>query len=212
MNPFFADIEKISYQGPEAESDLAFRWYDAERQVLGKSMQEQLRFAVCYWHNFCWQGNDPFGNQTMMRPWFEAGDPLAQAELKLAVAFEFFEKLGAPYFCFHDRDVAPEGDTLAQTNANLAHIVDLMQGHMQRSGKKLLWGTANLFSNRRYQAGAATNPDPEIFAYAAAQVCNILEITHRLDGANYVLWGGREGYDTLLNTDLKHEADQLGGV
>lgn len=135
---------------------------------------------------------------------------MAQAELKLSVAFEFFEKLGVPYFCFHDRDVAPEGETLAQTNANLAHIAEIMQGHMERTGLKLLWGTANLFSNRRYMSGAATNPNPEIFAYAVAQVRNILEITHRLDGANYVLWGGREGYDTLLNTDLKHETDQLG--
>jgi xylose isomerase len=210
MNPFFPDIEKIRYQGPETESDLAFRWYDPDRQVMGKSMAQQLRFAACYWHTFCWQGNDPFGNQTMMRPWFEAGDAMKQAELKLSVAFEFYEKLNVPFFCFHDRDVAPEGETLAQSNANLAHIVELMQGHMERTGLKLLWGTANLFSNRRYMSGAATNPDPEVFAYAVAQVRNILEITNNLDGANYVLWGGREGYDTLLNTDLRQETDQLG--
>ena len=210
MKPFFPDVEKIAYEGPETDSPLAFRWYDPERQVLGKSMAQQLRFAACYWHTFCWQGNDPFGGPTLMRPWFEAGDPIAQAEMKLSVAFEFFEKLGVPYFCFHDRDVAPEGATLAESNANLEHIVELMQGHMERTGLKLLWGTANLFSHRRYMSGAATNPDPEIFAYAVAQVRNILELTHRLDGANYVLWGGREGYDTLLNTDLKHETDQLG--
>jgi len=210
MKPYFPDVEKIAYEGPETDSPLAFRWYDPERQVLGKSMVQQLRFAACYWHTFCWQGNDPFGGPTLMRPWFEAGDPIAQAEMKLAVAFEFFEKLGVPYFCFHDRDVAPEGATLAESNANLEHIVEQMQGHMQRTGLKLLWGTANLFSHRRYMSGAATNPDPEVFAYAVAQVRNILEITHRLDGAIYVLWGGREGYDTLLNTDLKREADQFG--
>ena len=210
MKPFFPDIEKIRYEGPESDAPLAFRWYDPERKVLGKSMAEQLRFAACYWHTFCWQGNDAFGGQTLMRPWFETGDALQQAELKLDVAFEFFEKLGVPYFCFHDRDVAPEGDTLSQSNANLERIVERMQAHMQRTGIKLLWGTANLFSHHRYMAGAATNPDPEIYAYAVAQVRNVLEITHRLDGANYVLWGGREGYDTLLNTNLKQEANQFG--
>jgi len=210
MNSFFPDIEKIRYEGPDSDSPLAFRWYDPNRQVLGKSMAEQLRFAACYWHSFCWQGNDPFGSQTLMRPWFESGDPMTQAEMKLDVAFEFFEKLGVPNFCFHDRDVAPEGENLAQSNANLEQIVERMQQHMQRTGLQLLWGTANLFSHHRYMAGAATNPNPEIFAYAVAQVRHILEITHRLDGSNYVLWGGREGYDTLLNTDLKHESDQLG--
>jgi len=210
MNSFFPDIETIRYEGPDSDSPLAFRWYDPNRQVLGISMAEQLRFAACYWHSFCWQGNDPFGNQTLMRPWFESGDPMAQAEMKLDVAFEFFEKLGVPYFCFHDRDVAPEGESLAHSNANLEIIVERMQQHMQRTGLRLLWGTANLFSHHRYMAGAATNPNPDIFAYAVAQVRHILEITHRLDGSNYVLWGGREGYDTLLNTDLKHESDQLG--
>ena len=210
MNPFFADIDKIGYQGPDGDADLAFRWYDPERQVLGKSMAEQLRFAVCYWHTFCWQGNDPFGGPTLMRPWFEAGDPMERAELKLAVAFEFFEKLGVPYFCFHDRDVAPEGDTLRESHAYLDRIVELMQERMEQTGVRLLWGTANLFSHRRYLAGAATNPDPEVFAYAVAQVRHILEITNRLGGQNYVLWGGREGYDTLLNTDLRRESDQFG--
>jgi xylose isomerase len=210
MNSFFPDIEKIRYEGLDTDSPLAFRWYDPERQVLGKSMAEQLRFAACYWHSFCWQGNDAFGGQTLMRPWFEAGEAIEQAELKLDVAFEFFEKLGVPYFCFHDRDVAPEGDSLAQSNANLDRIVERMQEHMERIGIKLLWGTANLFSHHRYMSGAATNPNPEIFAYALAQVRHVLETTHRLNGENYVLWGGREGYDTLLNTDLKHETDQLG--
>ena len=164
MNPFFPEIEKICYQGLDSDSALAFRWYDPERQVLGKSMAEQLRFAACYWHSFCWQGNDAFGGQTLMRPWFESGDPMAQAEMKLDVAFEFFEKLGVPYFCFHDRDVAPEGESLAHSNANLEKIVERMQQHMQRTGLQLLWGTANLFSHHRYMAGAATNPNPEIFA------------------------------------------------
>ena len=134
MNPFLPTLKKIAYEGPDTESPLAFRWYDPNRQVLGKSMAEQLRFAACYWHTFCWQGNDAFGNQTMMRPWFEPGDPMAQAEMKLSVAFEFFEKLGVPYFCFHDRDVAPEVDSLAETNANLERIVEQMQTHMDRTG------------------------------------------------------------------------------
>lgn len=210
VDTYFSDIEKISYEGPHTENPLAFRWYNAEQPVLGKSMAEQLRMAVCYWHTFCWLGNDPFGGQTMFRPWFESGDPMQQAKLKLSVAFEFFEKLGTPFFCFHDRDVAPEGDTLAQSNRNLDVIVEEMQDLMARTGLKLLWGTANLFSHHRYMSGAATNPDPEVFAYAAAQVKHVLEITNRLDGANYVLWGGREGYDCLLNTDLQREANQLG--
>ncbi len=207
---YFREIERITYQGPGSEEPLAYRWYDPDRVVLGKTMQEQLRLAVCMWHTFCWQGNDPFGGQTLFRPWFEAGDPMQQAARKLEVAFEFFEKLGVPFFCFHDRDVAPEGDTLAASNRNLDIIVEQMQSHMERTGVHLLWGTANLFSHPRYMGGAATNPDPAVFAYAAAQVKHILESTHRLGGANYVLWGGREGYDCLLNTDLKREADQLG--
>lgn len=210
MQNFFTDIEKIPYLGPESDIDLSFKWYDPKRKVLGKTMEEQLRFAVCYWHTFCWQGNDPFGGQTLMRPWLDEGDPMAQAEMKLDVAFEFFEKLGTPFFCFHDRDVAPEGDTLAQSHDNLSRIVEKMQAHMERTGVKLLWGTANLFSHHRYMGGAATNPNPEVFAYAAAQVKHVLEITHQLKGENYVLWGGREGYDCLLNTNIKREVDQLG--
>jgi xylose isomerase len=210
MKPFFSGIEKISYLGPESDIDLSFKWYDSKRKVLGKTMEEQLRFSTCYWHTFCWQGNDAFGGQTLMRPWFEAGDAMAQAEMKLNVAFEFFEKLGAPYFCFHDRDVAPEGDSLAESHSNLDRIAEKMQQHMDRTGVKLLWGTANLFSHQRYMSGAATNPNPDVFAYAAAQVKHVLEITNRLGGENYVLWGGREGYDSILNTNLKQEVDQLG--
>ena len=173
-------------------------------------MAAHLRFAVCYWHTFCWQGNDPFGGPSLMRPWFGTDDAMAAAEQKLNVAFELFEKLDVPFFTFHDRDVAPEAATLAATNRNLDRIVELMAGAMERTGVKLLWGTANLFSHRRYQGGAATNPDPEVFAYGAAQVKAAMDATRRLGGANYVLWGGREGYETLLNTDMGRELDQLG--
>jgi len=210
MNEFFPGISRIRYEGPDSDNPLAFHWYDPDRQVLGARMEDQLRFAVCYWHSFCWPGTDQFGAHTFLRPWMDAGEPLALAEMKLEVAFEFFEKLGVPFFAFHDRDVAPEGDTLAESNANLDHMADRIESEMERTGVKLLWGTANLFSHRRYMSGAATNPDPEVFAYAAAQVKHVLEVTHRLGGANYVLWGGREGYDTLLNTDLRREADQMG--
>lgn len=210
MSTFFPEIEAIRYQGPDSDNPLAFKWYQPELEILGKPMREQLRFAVCYWHSFCWQGNDPFGAPTLRRPWFETGEPMAQARLKARVAFEFFAKLGVPYFAFHDRDVAPEGPTLRDSNANLAIMTDVIAEQMEATGVQLLWGTANLFSHRRYLAGAATNPDPDVFAYAAAQVKQAMETTHRLGGSNYVLWGGREGYDTLLNTDLQRESEQLG--
>ena len=207
---FLPDIERIPYLGPEAEIDLAFRFYDRDRIVLGKRMEDQLRFAVCYWHSFCWPGSDVFGEGSFDRPWLREGDPLLQAERKLEAAFELFEKLGAPFFTFHDRDLAPEGATFKESQRSLGHMLDRAQRRMEESGVRLLWGTANLFSHPRYAAGAATNPDPEVFAYAAAQVRHALEATQRLGGANYVLWGGREGYDTLLNTDLRRESDQLG--
>lgn len=210
MNSFFKNVEKIKFEGQDSDNPLAFRFYDPDKVVMGKTMAEHLRFSVCYWHTFCWQGNDPFGGQTMFRPWFEAGDPMEMAELKMDAAFEFFEKLGAPYFCFHDRDVAPEGDSLAESNNNLLKLVDKMEGKMEATGRKLLWGTANLFSHHRYMSGGATNPDPEVVAYAAGQVRQAMDVTHRLNGENYVLWGGREGYDCLMNTDLKQETDQLG--
>ena len=208
--PFFPGIERVRYEGPESENALAYRFYDPERVVLGKRMQEQLRPAVCYWHSFCWPGSDVFGEGTFARPWLQGGDPLTLAERKLEVAFEFFEKLGVPFFTFHDRDLAPEGATLAESQAHLGHMLDRAELELERTGVKPLWGTANLFSHPRYAAGAATNPNPEVFAYAAAQVRDALEATHRLGGANYVLWGGREGYDTLLNTDLRRESEQLG--
>ena len=208
MSEFFNDIAPIRYEGPQSDNPLAYRYYDPERVVLGKRMEEHLRLAVCYWHTFCWQGNDPFGAATFERPWFDGG--MRGAELKAEVAFEMFELLGVPYFCFHDRDIAPEGATLAQSNANVQHIAEIFRDKMQSSKVQLLWGTANLFSHRRYMAGAATNPDPDVFAYAAAQVKNCLDVTHALGGHNYVLWGGREGYETLLNTNLRQELDQLG--
>jgi xylose isomerase len=161
--PYFSAIERIRYEGPESANPLAFRVYDADRVVLGRPMRDQLRFAVCYWHTFCWPGGDMFGAETFDRPWFGAGDPMALAEHKAEVAFELFEKLDVPFFTFHDRDVAPELATLRETNAALDRLVDRLAAHMQRTGVGLLWGTANLFSHRRYAAGAATNPDPEVF-------------------------------------------------
>ncbi|MXN66947.1 xylose isomerase [Stappia sp. GBMRC 2046] len=205
---FFKDIAPVRYEGRESENPLAYRWYDPDRVVLGKRMEDHLRFAICYWHNFCWPGGDPFGGQTFERPWF--GDDMDHARLKAEVAFEMFEILDVPFFCFHDRDIAPEGASLADSNRNVREIAGIFQKKMASSKTKLLWGTANLFSNRRYMAGAATNPDPDVFAYAAAQVKNCIDVTKELGGENYVLWGGREGYETLLNTDMARELDQLG--
>ena len=208
---FFADIDTIPFQGPDATDPLSFRYYDAEARVLGKTMAEHLRFAVCYWHSFDALGADVFGDGTWDRPWSDPGsDPMAVARDKLAAAFEFFAKLTVPYFCFHDRDVAPEGDRFTESEKNLLTMGEAMAEAMQRTGVKLLWGTANLFGHPRFAAGAATNPNPDVFAYAAAQVKSVLELTHSLGGEHYVLWGGREGYDTLLNTDLLRESDQLG--
>jgi len=207
---FYSIDEPVRHEGPGSTNPLAFRWYDAERLVLGKPMRDQLRFAVCYWHSFCWPGGDPFGGETFLRPWMAPGDPMALARLKADVAFETYRLLGAPFFTFHDRDIAPEGATLAESNRNVRAMADVFAAKMQGCGMKLLWGTANLFSSRRYMAGAATNPDPEVFAYAAAQVKNCMDVTRDLGGENYVLWGGREGYETLLNTDMKQELDQLG--
>jgi xylose isomerase len=207
---FFGTTAPIAYGGPEAPSPLAFRWYDKDRIVRGKRLEDQLRFAVCYWHSLCWPGLDPFGGETFLRPWHHGTDAMALARAKADTAFEFFRLLDVPFFTFHDVDAAPEGRTLAESIDNLKAIADLFEEKMASSKVRLLWGTANLFSHRRYMAGAATNPDPEVFAYAAGQVRAALETTHRLGGQNYVLWGGREGYETLLNTDMRHELDQLG--
>lgn len=173
-------------------------------------MREHLRMAACYWHTFVWPGSDVFGAGTFKRPWQHAGDPMELAIGKAAAAFEFFTKLGIDYYCFHDTDVAPEGQSLKEYRNHFAQMIDHLERHQEESGIKLLWGTANCFSNPRFAAGAASNPDPEVFACAAAQVFSAMNATHRLKGANYVLWGGREGYETLLNTDLKREREQLG--
>jgi xylose isomerase len=207
---FFEGVGPVRYAGPGSDDPMTFRWYDADRVVAGRRMEDHLRMAVCYWHSFVWTGSDVFGEGTFDRPWNDPdAEPMEAARRKMAAAFEFVSKIGAPFFCFHDRDIAPPGATFAESCARLDVMVDQALGHMERTGIRLLWGTANLFGHPRYAAGAATNPDPEVFAVAAAQVCHVLEATHAMDGANYVLWGGREGYDTLLNTDLAREERQL---
>ena len=210
-NSYFHDVPAIQFEGPQSDKPLAFKWYDKDRMVLGKRMEEQLRFAVCYWHSFSWNGFDPFGyDGTFERPWQHMADPMAAARAKADAAFEFFSQLGAPYYCFHDRDVAPEGSTPRESVNHLRAMVDVLAAKQEASGIRLLWGTANLFSHRRFMAGAATNPDPEIFALAALQVKEAMDATLKLGGANYVLWGGREGYETLLNTRMGQELDQMG--
>jgi xylose isomerase len=208
---FFPDVTgPIRYAGIDSTDPLSFKVYDADRIVLGKPMKDHLRVGVCLWHSFAWDGRDMFGVGTLDRPWLDpAAEPMAAARQRMTVAFEFIEKLGTPFYCFHDRDVAPEGASFAVFRDNLDALTDDALGYQERTGAQLLWGTANLFTHPRYQGGAATNPDPEVFAYAAAQVKHMLEITQRLGGTNYVLWGGREGYDTLLNTDLGREGRQL---
>ena len=209
MTDFFTGIDPIRYEGPETDNDFAFRHYNADEVVLGKPMKDHLRFAIAYWHSFAWEGGDPFGGQTFIRPWHPQDD-MGRAKLKADVAFEMFQILDAPFFCFHDADVRPEGGSFAESRANLEEIVDYFGNKIEETGVQLLWGTANLFSNRRFMAGAATNPDPEVYAYAAATVKSCLDATQKLGGQNYVLWGGREGYETLLNTDLKREREQAG--
>jgi xylose isomerase len=207
---FFSIDTPVDYEGPNSNNPLAYRWYDKDRVVAGRRMEDHLRFAVCYWHSFCWQGNDPFGGETFNRPWHHGGESLKRAFEKADVAFEMFRLLDVPFYTFHDIDAAPEGDTLKESLHNLKVITELFHAKQESAKVRLLWGTANLFSHRRYMAGAATNPDPDVFAYAAAQVHGALEATHALGGQNYVLWGGREGYETLLNTDMKRELDQMG--
>ena len=207
-NGFFRGFAPITFEGESSSNPLTYRFYDKDEVVMGKRMEDHLRFAVAYWHSFTWPGGDPFGGQTFERPWF--GDTMEAARQKADVAFEMFTLLGVPYYCFHDADVRPEGASLKESIARLDQISDILARKQEDTGVKLLWGTANLFSNRRYMAGAATNPDPDVFAYAAATVKNCIDVTQRLGGENYVLWGGREGYETLLNTDMKRELDQLG--
>lgn len=208
MSEFFKDIDKVKYEGPDSTNPLAFHHYNADEIVLGKSMKDHLRFAVAYWHSFAWEGGDPFGGRTFDRPWFD--DSMDAARLKADVAFDLFSLLGAPYFCFHDADVRPEGETYAKSVKRLNKLADIFQEKMNETGVKLLWGTANLFSNRRFMAGASTNPDPDVFAYSAATIKANMDVTKRLGGENYVLWGGREGYETLLNTRMDQELDQMG--
>ncbi|MEO9297107.1 xylose isomerase [Devosia alba] len=207
MSDFFKGISPVKFEGANSTNPLAYRHYNKDEMVAGKTMEDHIRPAIAYWHTFAYEGGDPFGGRTFDRPWYDNG--LEGAKLKAEVAFEFFDLLDAPFFCFHDADIAPEGATLAESNRNVRAIGEIFAKKMQSSRTKLLWGTANLFSNRRYMAGAATNPDPEVFAYAAAQVKNVLELTHELGGENYVLWGGREGYETLLNTKIGQEQDQM---
>lgn len=210
MTEYFKGINKIQFEGKDSTNPLAFRHYDANKMVLGKSMQEHLRFAVAYWHNFGWGGSDVFGTGTFEHEWLKSSNSMEAAYVKADAAFEFFTKLGAPYYCFHDVDVAPEGNSLKEYVNNFQTMVDVLERKQEETGIKLLWGTANAFSNPRYMAGAGSNPDPEVFAYAAAQIFNAMGATQRLGGENYVLWGGREGYETLLNTDLRQEREQLG--
>ena len=208
MTSFFHSIPAIKYEGPETANEFAFRHYNPDEVVMGKRMEDHLRFAVAYWHSFAWPGGDPFGGQTLNRPWF--GDTMALARMKADTAFEMFDILGAPFFCFHDADARPEGASLRESLRNLEEITDYFAAKMEASKTRLLWGTANMFSHKRWMSGAATNPDPDVFAYAAATVKGAMDATQRLDGENYVLWGGREGYETLLNTNLRVEADNMG--
>ncbi len=206
---YFKGIGRIPFEGRESDNPLAFRWYDENRMVGGKTMKEQFKFAVAWWHTLCGTGGDPFGPGTKAFPWLKAKDPMEQAKDKMDAGFEFITKMGIPYYCFHDFDLVAEGATLAESEKRLDKITDYAKEKQKASGVKLLWGTANLFSHPRYMNGAATNPDFEVVAYAGAQVKNALDATIKLGGENYVFWGGREGYMSLLNTDIKRELDHM---
>ncbi|HFQ9189200.1 TPA: xylose isomerase [Escherichia coli] len=210
MQTYFDKVDRVRFAGPKNDNPLVFRHYNPDEIVLGKRMADHLRFAACYWHNFCWNGADMFGAGSFDRPWQAAGDALEMAKRKADVAFEFFYKLNVPYYCFHDVDVSPEGASLKEYLNNFAIMTEVLAEKQQQTGVKLLWGTANCFTHPRYGAGAATNPDPAVFARAATQVVAAINATHQLGGENYVLWGGREGYETLLNTDLRQEREQIG--
>jgi xylose isomerase len=206
---FFPDVSKIKFEGPASKNPLAFRHYNPDEMVEGKTMKAHLRFAVCYWHTFRGMGSDPFGPGCAERPWEDGTDSLEMALKRVDVAFEFMDKLGAPFYCFHDRDVSPEGANLAETNKNLDAVAKKLAQKQRETGIQLLWGTANLFSNRRFVHGAATSCNADVFAYAGAQVKKAMEVTKELGGVNYVFWGGREGYQNLYNTDLRREFDHL---
>ncbi|MGB9143208.1 MAG: xylose isomerase [Aestuariivirga sp.] len=207
---FYSITDPITFEGPDSKNALAYRWYNPKQKIMGKTMAEHLRFAVCYWHTLCWPGTDPFGGETFNRQWHHTADPMAAAAMKADVMFETLRLLGIDYFSFHDLDIAPEGKSLKEFNGNVTAIANILEAKMAKSGKKLLWGTANMFSNRRFMAGAATNPDPDVFAYCAAQVKHCLDVTKGLGGENYVMWGGREGYETLINTNIGQELKQAG--
>ena len=207
---FFPGIGQIKFEGPQSENPLAFKWYDEKRMISGKSMKDHLRYAVCYWQTFCNTGGDPFGPGTKLFPWDAQSDAIGKAKDKMDAAFEFITKLGVPYYCFHDIDLVDEGHSIAEYEKRLQTIVDYAKQKQAASGVKLLWGTANVFSNPRYMNGASTNPDFAVLAYAGTQVKNALDATIALGGENYVFWGGREGYMSLLNTNMKREIDHLG--
>ena len=206
---FFPDIAAIKYEGPSSLNSLAYKHYNADEIINGKSMEQWLRFGVCFWHTFRGKGSDPFGAPTQTRPWDDESDTLANAFRRARAAFEFMTKLGVKYYTFHDRDIAPEGKNIDESNANLDAVVDLLETLQQDTGIRLLWSTQNLFSHPRYMNGGATNPDAHVFAYAASQAKKILEVNHRLGGENVVFWGGREGYQSVLNTDVKREVDHM---
>src|SRR5690554_2069009 len=209
MKEYFKDIPRIAYEGKNSDNPLAFKFYNPDELVGDKTMKDHLKFSIAFWHTFTGGGVDPFGTATMQRPWDSITDPMEKAKARVEAAFEFFDKLGVDYFCFHDRDIAPEGDTLQETNKNLDVIVDLIKQHMKDSGKELLWNTANMFTHPRWMHGAATTSNADVYAYAAAQVKKQLEVGKELGAENYVFWGGREGYESLLNTDMKFELDNL---
>jgi xylose isomerase len=206
----FSSFPTVKYEGTESTSDLAYRWYDADRTVLGKPLHEHLRFAVAYWHSLAMNGSDPFGAPTIRRPWMDRSDAMQAAQDKADAAFDLFRVLDLPFYTFHDRDITPDGETLRESITNLHSMSDYLAKKMESSKTRLLWGTANLFSHPRFMSGAATNPDPEVFAYCATTIKHCMDVTKKLGGANYVLWGGREGYETLLNTSLKRELEQMG--
>jgi xylose isomerase len=206
---YFSGIQPIRFEGRDSDNPLAFKFYDPTKVVGEKTMEEHLRFAVCYWHTLCAKGSDPFGDNTQIFAWDEPRDPMAAARAKMDAAFELFTKLGVPYYCFHDRDMAPEGGSVAESEKNLQTMVELARERQEASGLKLLWGTANLFGNARYMNGAATNPDFAVVTHAAAQVKAAIDATVALGGENYVFWGGREGYASLLNTNTRRELDHL---
>lgn len=209
MAEYFPSVSKIAYEGPKSKNPLAFKHYNPSEIIEGQTMKDLFRFSVCYWHTFRGNGTDPFGSATLQRPWDDGSNSIPNALKRVDVAFEFMQKLGAPFYCWHDRDIAPEGATLRESNKNLDEIAKKLKEKQGETGIKLLWGTANMFSHPRFMHGAATSCNADVFAFSAAQVKKALEVTHELGGANYVFWGGREGYHNLLNTDMKRETDHL---